>query len=313
MTLAETEISYASLAAAALLFSSVGEKKKKLPGPWPRKCRPEVIKADLARWTGRFIDQIKTNEVKKWGFQVELKKYDGTEAGEFALVLEYPLDCAVIFCDSLVALAKEDPALEKAVIAGLHALNWIRPYFDYDDAIEQYIDWAGGWLEEPLQSEENKDVVEKIHWMQSAIPERYRFLFRNRKKGKPAFPQLPPAPPRRSWRYPWWLWAAAVKKVSSGWRRPVPYALHEGNYYSDHIDPGYFYPILWSDSDPIAEHVEEMINNEWANGGEAIQDFCFKNRRELRKALEDIRVLGEAFDLHMKAANLPRPKRKGGK
>lgn len=313
ITLAETDISNASLAEAALLFSAVAEKGKKLPGPWPQRCRPEVIKADLAKWIERFLGRIKTKHLKKWKFGLEFKKYDSAEAGECSLVLEYPLNCAAIFCDSLITLREEDRSLEEAVLAALRILNWVRPYFDYDDAIEQYIDWADGWLADPPENEENKEVIEKIKWMQTSIPARYRFLFRSRKKRKPPIPKLPPAPPKRSWRYSWWSWAAAVMKAGSGWKRPVPYNLHDGGYYCDLIDPGYFYPLLWSPGDPICDHVDEIINNEFANGGEAIQDFCFRNKSELRRALEGIRVIGEAFDLHMQASTLSRPRKKGEK
>lgn len=313
MTLAETDLSHASLATAGLLFSSIQKREYKPPGPWPRRCRVEVIKADLAKWIFQMLEQLKTDDLRKWGFDLELKKYDGSGASEFSLVLKYPLDCTGIFCETLVTLSREDPALEKAVIAGLQVLNWVRPYFDYDDAIEQYIEWADGWIGNPEEGEESKVVMEKIQWMQSAIPQRYRFLFRNRTKKKPSFPRLPSPPPKRSWRYPWWLWVSEARRITSRWRRRVPYTLHENSYYCDLIDPGYFYPFLWSHCDPITEHVDELMNSEFQSGGEAIQDFCFKNRRELLRVLEDMRVLGEAFDLHMKAANLPLPKKKGVK
>ncbi|MFQ5779534.1 MAG: hypothetical protein ACE5HN_01955 [Nitrospiria bacterium] len=288
----------------------VKDEEIEAPGPWAAHTDPDRIKTALVSWIDRLLSRLESRVLGRSGCTLTLEKLG--EAGEtngIYLMIHYPYDVDLIFCDILPKIGASDKRLERVVIAALQTLCWFRITYTYDDCFEQYQDWGEEQMNDTgLEADEREAIKDELDWIDCHIPKNYRFLLRN--KERPRFPPLPESPPESSWTHPWWRWAREVFEKSVAWERPIPYFPHYDLLpEASLLDPGCLTPFLWSPRDPLTEYFSEMLDADYQGGSEPFSILPFNNEAQVIEGVDWMKRSTEWTDLFLKGARLPDPPR----
>ncbi|MBI3803561.1 MAG: hypothetical protein HY282_07335 [Nitrospirae bacterium] len=289
-------------------FPAIGKSGERIPGPWEKKTGSQIIHEELSGWISAILEKRAERCFGKYGHQMLVEQHPVSGRLQVCLVVDYPAKVGIVFCDILELIGKEDRRLEAFVLAALRTLTWAKPCYTYEDERERVLDWLEQEINDEQGQEVEKELQERIKWLNEGIPKRYRSVLRNGKKAE--FPRTPKAPPENSWLHGWWSWSKEVQKRSADWKAPVSYELEFRDFDSENVDPNYLMPILWSPTDPIMDAFDEMMQNEFCNYGRSAAAYCLSSAEDLKEILFTLERLGEIYDLHVKACGLDRPPEK---
>ncbi|MFQ5781153.1 MAG: hypothetical protein ACE5HN_10275 [Nitrospiria bacterium] len=284
------------------------DQEIEIPGPWASHTDPDRIKTALVSWIERLLSRLESSVLGSPGCTLTLEKLgDVGEKNGIYLMIHYPYDVDVIFCDILPKIGESDKRLESVVIVAFQMLCWFKNAYTYDDCFEQYQDWGEEQLSDTgLEGDEREAIKNELDWIDHHISKAYRFLLR--KKDRPLFPPFPECPPESSWTHPWWHWAREVYEKGLAWESPIPYFPHY-DLLQDAclLDPGCLTPFLWSRYDPLTEYFSEMLDSEYQGGSEPFSILPFNNEAQVIEGVHLMLMSSEWSDLFLKGSRLPGP------